>query len=691
MSTPAPNATSEPLRVPARFHFEEIELKPVTRAAGEGGDGESEDGAPAADGPDTDVFHVVISTETPCEGYFGSEILSHARSAVDMSLAKNGLPLYLEHGGFPYRPTPDPEMHIGVVENVKLNGSQLEGDMRFSRHETAQRVKRDVMDRTLRFTSVRARPLKRKVVRATDPSEVDQVTYTRWRPEEMSVVGIPADPNAAVARSGGVHEFPVETEIDPVPPNPEGNTMSQPVTEPAPATPAAPAASAAPAAAPAAPVVTRSAAPAGDVLALCDAHNVSVTRAREFINKGMDLDEVRKHILDERTTRGSARQPNAERVSVDLSSIPLKDRQRFSFRRAIQRAVETKEGTGSYDGLEGQLHQELVRQAEAAGVPTRGGFQLPHTLMTEDERVEHEWNVARSGVTRAMGVTQSGGGAELVFDIPRDPLDILTNKMLTRRFGANVLTGLVGNVPLPVQTGDPTAYLIGENPASGVSTSQLTFGTRNLVAKEAVASIPFPRRMLSVASFSIENRVRARAFTKHAVLWDYLGMFGRGTDGEPQGVWYTNGVGSVAMGGVPTFAKMVDLESAVLDANVDAETMAYITSVSMTGKMKQTPLISGAAAGFIFTGRGSDGMVNGYRAGGTKQVPKTFGGSSDEHGIIFGDWSSLTYGYWGAFEFIVDTVTGAGKGQIIVTTNELCDCVVDRPEAFAIGTGLKLS
>ncbi len=218
MSTELTSATTEPKleEIPARFHFEEIALQPVTRAAREGDGAEIEPGdAAPADGPDPDVFHVVISTETPCESYLGPEVLSHARSAIDMTLAKNGLSLYLDHGGYPFRPTPDPAMHIGSVENIKLVGSQLEGDIRFSRHELAQTVKRDVQDKTRKYISVRAKPIKRKVLRAASPDEAPTIVQTRWRPEEVSIVGIPADPNAAVARSAGAQQFAVETEYEP--------------------------------------------------------------------------------------------------------------------------------------------------------------------------------------------------------------------------------------------------------------------------------------------------------------------------------------------------------------------------------------------------------------------------------------------------------------------------------------------
>ena len=58
---------------------------------------------------------------------------------------------------------------------------------------------------------------------------------------------------------------------------------------------------------------------------------------------------------------------------------------------------------------------------------------------------------------------------------------------------------------------------------------------------------------------------------------------------------------------------------------------------------------------------------------------------------MFGDWSFLTYGVWGALEFITDVVTLADRGQIKITTNQLGDNVVERPEAFAVATAAKIA
>lgn len=664
-------------KLPKQFHIEAIEFEPVVRAAGD--TAAEGDAAPADDGG----VDLIISTETPCDEYFGNVILSHERSAIDMSIARKGLSLYLDHGGYPARSQPDPALHIGAVEQIRLgDDKKLRGRAYFSSHALAQQVRADVTATppTRRFISVRYLPIKRKVVRGTDASTPGQVTFTRWRPEEVSIVGIPADPNAGITRSAGAEEYAVETEYEnPVPEtaHQEEPTMPEAITEPA--------APAQPAATPAAPApevsVTRSAgAPPAEIVRLCAAHNVSQARAAEFIEQGYSLERAKAAIFDERSNaRGVAAQPPAE---VRLDGMAEKDRRRYSFARAVRQAVLAKEGAGSFDGLEAEVSEEIKRQTPSSyrGI---GGHFVPMSLLTSEQRAERDARAPRGA--RAMGSTVAGGGAELVFDRAGDLIDLLRNRMLTARFGAQVLSGLTGPVQFPVQTGDPTAYFVGENAATGAAASQLTFGTRLLSPKEAIAVVPFPRRLVNMASVDIESRVRNSLIAKHALLWDRMGLHGRGTDGEPTGIYNTPGVQAIDFGSaVPTYGKLVDLGGAIADANADTATMRYMTTPLMASKLKQTLVASAAGAAWIWNGTFQDGEVAGYGAGSTKQVRSDLGAGANEHGIVFGDWSFLTYGVWGALEFITDVVTLADRGQIKITTNQLGDNVVERPEAFAV-------
>lgn len=684
-----PQTVQLPEKEPKYFHSEKLEVQLVARAAA--GDA----AAPAADA-EPEIW-AVLSTETPCDTWFGSEVFSHEKSAIDMSIARNGIALYVDHGGWPLRPLPDPAMHIGHVLPVELRSDRkLWGRLNFSTHPLAQQWKSSALDGTAVFGSIKVTTTRRKVLKAPEKmGDLRTDLVTRWRPEEFSIVGVPADPNSVlkVARAADADVHPVEYEFEAPPATQEESTMPPTEATTTAADPAAAPASAAPAAAasePAAAAVARSAgaaavtvnepaATADQLMALCESQRQPIARARQFLTQGLTLSQAKGVLFDERAAASGSPtlQPAAEARVPDM---PGKDRRRYSVARALLQAVRAREGSGKFDGLEGEWSQEIAKVAPVA----RGGYWIPLETETADEKSQRAELRAR-----AMGTGVAGGGAELVFDQPRDMLDILRNLMLTGRFGAQTVTGLVGNVPFPVQTGDPTAYFVGENRTGGVTQSQLSWVNRVLSAKETAAQVVFSRRLLEVASFGVEVMARRSLLAKHALLWDLMGLHGTGTDGQPVGVYNTPGVGSVAMGGAISFAKVVDLETAIVDANVIAEEMAYITTPPVRGKAKQTLVASAAGSGMIWTGGGAVGEMNGYRAGATKQVSRTLGAGSD-HGILFGWWAALVYGFWGALNFMVDDSSAAvaGNGQVVITTNQLGDCLVTRPEAFAVGTGL---
>jgi hypothetical protein len=82
--------------------------------------------------------------------------------------------------------------------------------------------------------------------------------------------------------------------------------------------------------------------------------------------------------------------------------------------------------------------------------------------------------------------------------------------------------------------------------------------------------------------------------------------------------------------------------------------------------------------------------MNGYRAEASNQVSKTLGGGS-EHGIVFGVWSQLIVGEWGAVEIITDPYALKKQGMIEVTEFLMVDIALRYAEAFCKGTGLTVS
>jgi len=102
----------------------------------------------------------------------------------------------------------------------------------------------------------------------------------------------------------------------------------------------------------------------------------------------------------------------------------------------------------------------------------------------------------------------------------------------------------------------------------------------------------------------------------------------------------------------------------------------------MRGKLKQIQQFSGTNGISLW-----DYLAAAYpKSTVTGNCPSTLTKGSASgicHAILFGNFSDLVLGEWGAFEVIVDNVTQAGKGLIVLTTNQLVDSAVRRPGSFA--------
>jgi len=74
------------------------------------------------------------------------------------------------------------------------------------------------------------------------------------------------------------------------------------------------------------------------------------------------------------------------------------------------------------------------------------------------------------------------------------------------------------------------------------------------------------------------------------------------------------------------------------------------------------------------------GRMNDHRAEATNQLSKELGTGEDEHACVYGIWSELLVGEWGAIEVLANPYTLAAQGLIKVTSFYLAD-VAPRPGA----------
>lgn len=130
-----------------------------------------------------EIYPATVSSEYPVDRGDYDEILLHTPEAVDMQ--RNPLPLLVNH---------DQDTQIGVVEGLRIIGGKLKALIRFASDELAKQYEADVKDKVRQNLSVGYKILDSIV-------EDGKRIVKKWMPMEVSVVPIPADPQAGFYRS----------------------------------------------------------------------------------------------------------------------------------------------------------------------------------------------------------------------------------------------------------------------------------------------------------------------------------------------------------------------------------------------------------------------------------------------------------------------------------------------------------
>jgi HK97 family phage major capsid protein len=280
-------------------------------------------------------------------------------------------------------------------------------------------------------------------------------------------------------------------------------------------------------------------------------------------------------------------------------------------------------------------------------------------------------------------------GTELKFIQAGSFIDMLRNKARVMQLGATVLAGLDGPVTFPVQNAAGTATWMAENSGSDVSDSNLTLTTRTLTAKTLMSSTSFSRQLLRQSVIDVENLVRSDLAAIHAIALDLAAIAGTGASNQPTGVLTNTSVGVYtlgAQGGTASYTMAVGLEFTVENANANIGSLGYLTTPGIKATLKTVAQLTNTSGIPVWTG-GPEGIVNGYPAYSSKQVPNNLTKGTQTtvcHAVLFGVWSQLYIGEWGALEIITDPYRLKKQGMIELTSFQMADIMLRYPEAFAV-------
>lgn len=131
----------------------------------------------------------VLSTGAEVDRLWGRERLEISERAVDLTRAARGLPLLWVH---------DQSRPIGRVQDIRVDGAELRGTLRFGRSAFAEEAWQDVVDGVLTDVSIGYR-----VAAYSQPEGAGGArTATSWSLWEASLVAVPADAGARIQRDG---------------------------------------------------------------------------------------------------------------------------------------------------------------------------------------------------------------------------------------------------------------------------------------------------------------------------------------------------------------------------------------------------------------------------------------------------------------------------------------------------------
>lgn len=564
-----------------------------------------------------------FSSDNPVERWGYTEVLDHDVKSIRLGQRQESMPLLFNH---------DRDALIGVVEKVWLGDDRrLYCTARFSEDEVGARYERLVRDGILTNVSFmyQVYDYDEMPKEERQKSELPTFRATDWEPFEVSFVTIPADSSVGMGRAfthSNEGDNARSAQIN------KDSTMSENRDD----------------------ILRAERQRAAEIDAVCSQHGMDVAFRNHALETGMTVDQVRAAILDK------IQQRHTPAGSAGLE-VDLKPEECRSYR--LVRALNCLRAGQPVDGLEREVSDELQKRY---GLAATDGIYIPTNL-----------------ASRAWSGTASMIPTDHMAD---EFVSYLRERSVLVGMGARVVSGLVGNVEIPAQTGGATVHW-GKD--KDITVSDATFDSVKMEMKQAGALMTIPRSMLIQSSPDIEAVLRDDLFNALAAAVDDAAINGTGTD-QPTGLLNVSGIGDVAIGengGLLKWDHIVDLETEVREAKIRTGAFGYLVNPGTQGYLKKLVDAQGRPLWQTSLIDGQPDRLNGYAIADSTIVPSnlTKGTASDKcSAVIFGAWDNLLIGEWSAVEIAVNPYGAAFKsGGMEIRAIQNVDTCVRRKEAFA--------
>lgn len=358
-----------------------------------------------------------------------------------------------------------------------------------------------------------------------------------------------------------------------------------------------------------------------------------------------DEDEkVDEPIEDEPTENETENEPSEYNEPDDDNKEDKTNKRNMKKRFSLVRSIRNIVNNSAMNDVDAAVIAEGNKEARKAGINFQGQIQLP---------------------SQRAAVTVTAEGEDVVATDLFDILKPLRAKNVLSQAGAKFMSGLVGNVQVPVMTKSNVTW---EGETTTAKDGAGTFSHVTLSPKRLTAFVDISKQMIAQDSVDVESAIREDLVNAiNSKLEETVLGATAGSATQPAGIFYT-----IKPTAVADFAALVNKEADVDDANVIGECKYILSNKakaalrSMAKGTKSTQLVY------------ENGAVDGTVALNTSNVAG--------NNYVYGDFSNLAICSWGGVDLTVDPYTKAADGMIRIVVNMYVDAQVLRSAAFATAT-----
>ena len=341
-----------------------------------------------------------------------------------------------------------------------------------------------------------------------------------------------------------------------------------------------------------------------------------------------------------------------ENTTEDKEEINNENRNNTSMKFSLIKTINDVVNNRGLDEAAKAVNREGRSAMNKAGLACNGNITIP---------IEHRGDPV-SGTTNGILATVATQGKENVATDKLNILEPLRANMVLAQAGATYMTGLVGDVSIPVYSASQVGWK-GEVVAA--DNGEGAFSEIVLQPKRLTAFIDVSKQFLLQDSNDAEEMLKRDLI---AAIGEKLEATILGAEAgdttKPAGTF--NGV--TADTAAVKFDSVVDMEATLEEANVND--YCYIVSPSAKAILRKTSKDSGSGQ-FIMT----DGEIEGRKVYVSSNVVKK--------GVVVGDFRDMVIANWGnAIDLVVDPYTKASEGMVRLVVNSYWDAKPRRSEAF---------